>query len=67
MVEMIPPDRMNSVKIALQTLFGTTTVQQTTLLTAGSQSIIVKLIIDDKPYILRVMDLSEGVNETNAN
>lgn len=61
MLEMIPPDRMNSVKTALQTLFGNTTVQQTTLLTAGSQSIIVKLIIDGTPYILRVMDLEDNL------
>ena len=62
MFEMIPPDRMSSVKTAIQTLFSSTTVQQTTLLTAGSQSIIVKLIIDDRPYILRVMDFEDNLS-----
>ena len=62
MFEMIPPDRMSSVKTAIQTLFGSTAVQETALLTAGSQSVIVKLIIDDKPYILRVMDLEDNLS-----
>ena len=61
MFEMIPQDRMAAVKIAIQTLLGDAVVQQTTLLTAGSLSVIVKLMIDDKAYILRVMDLAENL------
>lgn len=53
---------MNSVKTALQALLGNIIVQQTTLLTAGSQSILLKLIVDNKPYILRIMDLEDNLS-----
>ena len=62
MFEMVPPDRINSVKTALQALLGNIAVQQTTLLTAGSQSTILKLIIDDQSYILRIMDLEDNLS-----
>lgn len=62
MFEMIPFDRISSIQVAIQALFGDAIIQQTTLLTAGSQSVIVKLIIDDKPYILRVMDLEDNLS-----
>jgi len=62
MFEMIPRDRINSVQEAIKTSFGPVVVQQTARLTAGSLSIIVKITIHDKPYILRVMDLEDNLS-----
>jgi thiamine kinase-like enzyme len=57
MFDMISDDRINSVQLALKTLFGNISVQQAILLPAGSLSVVVKVMIHDEAYILRVMDL----------
>lgn len=53
---MIPAAKQQAVANALQTAFGTTTIDDITQLTAGlSSALIFKVFVNGKPYLLRVI------------
>src|SRR5579871_1894283 len=61
---LIPADKHDAVRKALQTAFNTTTVDAISLLSGGlSSARVYKITVADKPYVLRVILTVQAFND----
>lgn len=62
MFEMIPSDRLPGVMRAIECIWPGTVLEKVAVCSSGSNSIILKLTLDNNTYILRVMDFIDDLS-----